>query len=42
MIGDRAAKDGRAVKLGMTVLLLPPLRSAGDRRLDRVVALCGG
>jgi HAD superfamily hydrolase (TIGR01509 family) len=42
MVGDRAAKDGAAVELGMTVLLLPPLRSVSERRLHRVLALAGG
>ncbi|CCH90723.1 protein of unknown function [Modestobacter italicus] len=31
----------RAVGLGMTVLLVPPLRSVAERRLHRVLALCG-
>jgi HAD superfamily hydrolase (TIGR01509 family) len=39
MVGDRAAKDGAAVELGMTVLLLPPLRAVSERRLHRVLAL---
>jgi len=42
MVGDRAAKDGAAVELGMTVLLLPPLRAATERRLHRVLDLCPG
>jgi len=42
MVGDRAAKDGAAVDLGITTLLLPALRSVSDRRLHRVLALCGG
>jgi HAD superfamily hydrolase (TIGR01509 family) len=41
MVGDRAGKDGAAVELGMTVLLVPPLRSAAERRLHRVLALTG-
>jgi HAD superfamily hydrolase (TIGR01549 family) len=41
MVGDRAGKDGAAVELGMTVLLLPPLRSAEERRLHQVLALVG-
>jgi FMN phosphatase YigB (HAD superfamily) len=41
MVGDRAAKDGAAVDVGMTVLLLPSLRSVAERRLHRVLALCG-
>jgi len=42
MVGDRAAEDGAAVELGMTTLLLPPLRSVTDRRLHRVLDLCSG
>jgi len=41
MVGDRAAKDGAAVDLGMPVLLLPPLRAVDDHRLHRVLALVG-
>jgi FMN phosphatase YigB (HAD superfamily) len=41
MVGDRAVPDGGAVGVGMTALLLPPLRSRGDRRLSAVLALCG-
>jgi HAD superfamily hydrolase (TIGR01509 family) len=41
MVGDRAAVDGAAVELGMTVLLVPPLRSVAERRLHRVLALGG-
>ncbi|GAA4623695.1 HAD family hydrolase [Cellulomonas oligotrophica] len=43
MVGDRGAWDGAAVDVGMTALILPPLRSPDDRRLHRVldVALPG-
>jgi HAD superfamily hydrolase (TIGR01509 family) len=41
MVGDRSRPDGAAVELGITTLLLPPLRHAADRRLDKVLALCG-
>ena len=41
MVGDRSRPDGPAVEQGMTTLLLPPLRSTGDRRLHHVLALCG-
>jgi len=40
MVGDRARPDGAAVELGITTLLLPPLRGVADRRLDKVLALC--
>lgn len=39
MIGDRSGPDGAAVESGITTLLLPPLRSPEDHRLDRVLAL---
>jgi FMN phosphatase YigB (HAD superfamily) len=39
MVGDRGAWDGAAVALGITTLLLPPLRAVGDLRLQRVVDL---
>lgn len=39
MVGDRGAWDGAAVDVGMTALILPPLRSPDDRRLDRVLNL---
>lgn len=42
LVGDRSAKDGAAVELGMTTLLVPPRRSAHDRRLHHVLALCRG
>jgi FMN phosphatase YigB (HAD superfamily) len=41
MVGDRSGPDGAAVEHGITTLLLPPLRSPDDRRLDRVLALTG-
>jgi FMN phosphatase YigB (HAD superfamily) len=40
MVGDRSRPDGAAVELGITTLLLPPLRHVADRRLDKVLALC--
>lgn len=40
MVGDRSRPDGGAVDVGITTLLLPPLRGRGDRRLHRVLALC--
>jgi len=39
MVGDRGAWDGAAVDLGVTTLLLPPLRAPDDLRLQRVVDL---
>ncbi len=39
MVGDRGAWDGAAAGLGITTLLLPPLQSADDLRLQRVVDL---
>jgi HAD superfamily hydrolase (TIGR01509 family) len=41
MVGDRPCHDGAAVDVGLTALLLPPLRGVGDRRLRRVAAVCG-
>jgi len=41
MVGDRSRPDGAAVEVGITTLLLPPLRSIHDRRLHRVTTLCG-
>jgi FMN phosphatase YigB (HAD superfamily) len=41
MVGDRSRYDGAAVELGILTLLLPPLRSPGDRRLHHVTALLG-
>ncbi len=40
MVGDRSVPDGGAVEAGLTVLLLPPLRSADEERLHRVLDLC--
>ncbi len=42
MVGDRSRPDGAAVESGITTLLLPPLRSVEERRLHRVLSLCGG
>ncbi len=39
MVGDRGAWDGAAADLGITTLLLPPLRAADDLRLQRVLDL---
>lgn len=42
MVGDRSRPDGAAVESGITTLLLPPLRNIRDRRLHKVLWLCGG
>lgn len=39
MVGDRGTHDGAAVSLGMTTLLVPPLTSPSERRLQRVLDL---
>jgi HAD superfamily hydrolase (TIGR01509 family) len=39
MVGDRPANDGAAVELGMSALLLAPLRNVADERLDLVLRL---
>ena len=39
MVGDRGAWDGAAAELGITTLLLPPLRAVKDLRLQRVLDL---
>lgn len=39
VVGDRATHDGAAVEVGLTTLLLPPLRAVDDLRLQRVVDL---
>ena len=39
VVGDRATHDGAAVEVGMTALLLPPLRAVDDLRLQRVIDL---
>jgi FMN phosphatase YigB (HAD superfamily) len=39
MVGDRAMYDGAAVNRSITTLLLPPLTSTTDRRLDLVSKL---
>ena len=41
MVGDRAVPDGAAVGMGMTTLLVPRLREVSQRRLHRVLMLCG-
>ena len=41
MVGDRPGPDGAAVDLGMTTLLVPRLIEVTDRRLHRVLRLCG-
>jgi FMN phosphatase YigB (HAD superfamily) len=41
MVGDRPGPDGAAVDLGMTTLLVPRLKEVTDRRLHRVLKLCG-
>jgi FMN phosphatase YigB (HAD superfamily) len=42
MVGDRANYDGGAVNVGIPTLLLPPLRSASDRRLHLAVTAASG
>jgi FMN phosphatase YigB (HAD superfamily) len=39
MVGDRHTHDGGAAALGITTLVLPPLRAVTDRRLDLAEAL---
>lgn len=39
MVGDRGAWDGAAAESGITTLVLPPLRSVDDLRLQRVLDL---
>ncbi|TNM63275.1 hypothetical protein FHN55_15720 [Streptomyces sp. NP160] len=39
VVGDRASHDGAAVDLGITTLLVPPLQSPHERRLQRVLDL---
>lgn len=39
MVGDRGAWDGAAADVGITTLILPPLNSIEDIRLDRVLDL---
>jgi len=39
MVGDRGGWDGAAAELGITTLLVPPLRSVDDCRLHRVLDL---
>ncbi|MBB5997925.1 HAD family hydrolase [Streptomonospora salina] len=42
MVGDRHTHDGGAAALGVTTLILPPLRAATDRRLHLAEALLYG
>ncbi|GHS86773.1 hypothetical protein AGMMS50218_07290 [Actinomycetota bacterium] len=43
MVGDRGGWDGAASEMGITTLLVPPLRGVEDRRLQRVLDLvCPG
>jgi hypothetical protein len=39
MVGDRGAWDGAAAELGITTLLVPPLRAPDELRLHRVLHL---
>lgn len=39
MVGNRSRPDGGAVEAGIATLLLTPLRSVNDRRMQRVLAL---
>jgi HAD superfamily hydrolase (TIGR01509 family) len=39
MVGDRPSHDGAAVELGMSALLLAPLKDVADERLDLVLRL---
>lgn len=39
MVGDRGTHDGAAAEHGITTLLLPPLRSSDEHRLQRVLDL---
>jgi len=39
MVGERGTHDGAAADLGITTLLLPPLRVADDARLHHVLHL---
>lgn len=41
VVGDRSSPDGGAVDVGVTTLLLPPLRSVQECRLHTVLRLCG-
>lgn len=42
MVGDRPARDGVAVEVGMPTLLVPQLIDPGQRRLHLVTRLVGG
>jgi FMN phosphatase YigB (HAD superfamily) len=39
MVGDRPSRDGGAVAVGITTLIAPTRRTAGDTRLDHALAL---
>lgn len=39
MVGDRSTHDGAAAAVGITTLVLPPLRSTEEHRLHRVIDL---
>lgn len=39
MVGDRGTHDGAAAAVGITTLVLPPLRSIEEHRLQRVIDL---
>lgn len=39
MVGDRGTHDGAAAAVGITTLVLPPLRSTEEHRLQRVIDL---
>lgn len=39
MVGDRGTHDGAAADVGITTLVLPPLRSPHEHRLQRVLDL---
>ncbi|MFC5382085.1 hypothetical protein [Aquipuribacter nitratireducens] len=39
MVGDRGTHDGAAADLGITTLVLPPLRAPEEHRLQGVVDL---
>lgn len=39
MVGDRGGYDGAATAVGITTLLVPPLITVDDLRLQRVVDL---
>ena len=41
MVGDRPSHDGGAASVGITTMILPPLRILRDRGLRSVLDLCG-